>query len=95
MLVPVLPEPPAESSLGPVDVVSAPVELPLDDADTLVIAGPLENPGGVASADSGEDQGSENSDAHRPARLDRVPPAVSSDLHRLAGRQACQFGAAG
>jgi hypothetical protein len=37
---------PAESSAGPVDDVSPPVELPLVDADTLVIAGPVENPGG-------------------------------------------------
>jgi hypothetical protein len=46
----VLAELPAESSAGPMDVVSAPVdELPLVDADTLVIAGPVENPGGLAS----------------------------------------------
>jgi hypothetical protein len=44
-----LPELPAESSAGPVVVVSAPVELPLVDADTLVIAGPVENPGAAAS----------------------------------------------
>ena len=39
----------AESSAGPVDDVSLPVELPPVVADTLVIAGPVENPGGVAS----------------------------------------------
>jgi hypothetical protein len=44
-----LPELPAESSAGPVDVVSPPDELPLVDADTLVIAGPVENPGEAAS----------------------------------------------
>ena len=40
---------PAESPAGPVDVVSAPVELPFVDVDTLVIAGPVEKPGGAAS----------------------------------------------
>ena len=40
---------PAESSAGPVDVVSAPVELPLVDAATLVSPGPVENPGEAAS----------------------------------------------
>jgi len=44
-----LAELPAESSAGPMDDVSPPVELPLVDADTLVIAGPVENPGGLAS----------------------------------------------
>jgi len=44
-----LPELPAESSAGPVDDVSPVDELPLVDADTLVIAGPVENPGGAAS----------------------------------------------
>jgi len=44
-----LPELPAESSAGPVDDVSPVDELPLVDADTLVIAGPVENPGGTAS----------------------------------------------
>jgi len=45
----VLVELPPGSAAGPVDVVSASVELPLVDADTLVIAGPVENPGGGTS----------------------------------------------
>jgi len=49
VLVLALAELPAESSAGPMDDVSPPVELPLVDADTLVIAGPVENPGGLAS----------------------------------------------
>jgi len=44
-----LAELPAESSSGPVDVVSPVDELPLVDADTLVIAGPVDDPGGAAS----------------------------------------------
>jgi len=48
MLVLVLAELPAESSAGPVDDVS-PVELPLVVADTLVTAGPVENPGAAVS----------------------------------------------
>jgi len=39
----------AESSAGPVDDVSMPVELPLVVADTLVTTGPVENPGAAVS----------------------------------------------
>jgi hypothetical protein len=49
VLVLVLAELPAESSAGPVDVVSPPVELPPVVANALVIPGPVENPDGAAS----------------------------------------------
>jgi len=44
-----LPAESSESSAGPVDVVSVPVELPLVDAGTLVTPGPVESPDGAAS----------------------------------------------
>jgi hypothetical protein len=44
-----LPELPAESSARPLDDVSPVDELPLVDADTLVMVGPVENPGEAAS----------------------------------------------
>jgi hypothetical protein len=40
---------PVELSAGPVDDVSPLDELPLVDSDTLVTAGPDENPGGATS----------------------------------------------
>src|SRR5688572_9193436 len=45
----VLAELPVESSAGPVDVVSSPVELPAVVVDTLVTPGPVENPDVAAS----------------------------------------------
>jgi hypothetical protein len=74
----VLAELPVESFAEPVDAGSAPVELLLVDADTLVIAGPVENPGGEASPQAART---------RAARTGvRIAPQAYSCLHPMSAR---------